>query len=95
MPKVVRARSRRSKASFSMLVLTILALSASGCAGLGGNHLASQKIQWSKPGLDQLQLNTDLYQCSSENTLDLRSGMSDLEETMAKRCMCAKGYTYT
>jgi hypothetical protein len=66
----------------------------SGCGSIGGNYLVSHKINWSKPGLDQQQLNADWYQCRKENTPEAEYYWI-VDENMAKQCMAAKGYTYT
>jgi predicted small lipoprotein YifL len=81
-----------------MLRLFIAALALAtlaACGGVGGLYLVSHKLNWSKPGFNQQQLDADWYACTKQNTSNPSDGMSIPEENMAKQCMAAKGYSYT
>ncbi len=80
---------------FTRALLLVGATSlTTGCGGVGGQYLFTHQIHWSKPDLNQQQLNADWYECKKENTPDPEYYWI-VDEGMAKQCMAAKGYTYT
>ena len=74
--------------------LAVVAIQLTGCGGVGGHYLVSHEINWSKPGLNQQQLNADWYQCRKENTPE-KEYYWIVDEKMAMQCMAAKGYSWT
>lgn len=81
---------RSAAAMTRVAAVGLLALSVSGCGGIGGVYLIGEVIHWTKPGFEQHQLDVDWYQCRRENTQD-----GTIQPQNTKACMAARGYSYT
>lgn len=79
------------------LVLSVVAISVSGCADVivDDPYLIGTKFSYSKPHTPQKLADADWAKCKKENLSDPDRGMNAPEKRLAEQCMKKKGYTVT